>query len=73
MSKAQQGGAEGAQAPPYQNIDIHFLSFSPTFVVGCIASRDGMHFRISFGSTTRGCNAFVIKPGYYGFLRFEKY
>jgi len=30
--KAQPGGAEGAQAPPLsnQNIDVYFLSFSPT-------------------------------------------
>ena len=32
-SKAQPGGAEGAQAPPplsNQNIDVYFLSYSPT-------------------------------------------
>ena len=30
--RSQGGGAEGAQAPPLnnQNIDVYFLSFSPT-------------------------------------------
>jgi len=32
MQRCSQGGAEGAQAPPLsnQNIDVYFLSYSPT-------------------------------------------
>jgi len=36
-------------------------------------SRDGVHCRIPFGSTTRRRNTFIIKPGDYEFSRFEKY
>jgi len=40
MQRRSQGGAEGAQAPPLsdQNIDVYFLSFSPTL---CCKSRSG--------------------------------
>ena len=49
-SKAQPGGAEGAQAPPLsnQNIDVYFLVFHQH----CTVSRDQVHCKMFFGSTT---------------------
>ena len=47
---AARGGAEGAQAPPLsdQNIDVYFLVFHQH----CTVSRDQVHCKMFFGSTT---------------------
>ena len=72
LPKAQPGGgAEGAQAPPLsdQNIDVYFLSFSPTFYC---KSRSGALQNVLWQYHRRS-NTFVIKPSGYEFSRFEKY
>jgi len=68
-SKAQPGGVEGAQAPPCdQNIDVCFLSFSPTLYC---KSRSGALQNVLWQYHRRS-NTFVIKPSGYEFSRFEK-
>ena len=59
-SKGAARGGEGAQAPPLsdQNIDVYFLSFSPTLYC---KSRSGALQNILWQYHRRS-NAFVIKP-----------
>jgi len=68
--RRRQGGAEGAQAPlSDQNIDVYFLSFSPSLYC---KSRTGALQNVLWQYHRRS-NAFVIKPSCYEFSRFEKY
>jgi len=68
---AARGGAEGAQARPLsdQNIDVYFLSFSPTLFC---KSRSGALQNVLWQYHKRS-NTFFIKPSGYEFSRFEKY
>ena len=68
-SKAQTGEAGGAQAPP---LGIRILMII-VLVFHQHWSRDRVHCRMFFGSTTRRSNTFVIKPSGYEVSRFEKY
>ena len=66
---AARGGAEGAQAPlGDQNIDVYFVSFSPTLYC---KSRSRALQNVLWQSHRRS-NTFVIKPCGYEFSRFEK-
>ena len=68
--KGADGGAEGAQAPlSDQNIDVYFLSLSPTLYC---KSRSGALQNVLWQYHRRS-NTFVVKPGGYEFSRFEKY
>jgi len=66
---AARGGVERAQAPPLAITILMFIFL----IFHQHWSRDGVHFRIPFGTTTRRRNTFVIKPGGYEFSSFEKY
>ena len=67
--RRRQGGAKGLKPPPLsdQNIDVHFLSFSPTLYC---KSRSGALQNVLWQYHRRS-NTFVIKPSGYEFSRFE--
>jgi len=69
--KAQPGGGWRGLSPPLsdQNIDVYFLSFSPTLYC---KSRSGALQNVLWQYHRRS-NTFVIKPNGYEFSRFEKY
>ena len=69
--RSQGGGWMGSSPPPLsdQNIDVHFLSFSPTLYC---KSRSGALQNVLWQYHRRS-NTFVIKPSGYEFSRFEKY
>jgi len=67
---AVRGGLKGLKPPlSNQNIDVYFLSFSPTLYC---KSRSGALQNVLWQYHGRS-NTFVIKPSGYEFLRFEKY
>ena len=69
--RRSQGGGWRGSSPPFsdQNIDVYFLSFSPT--LHC-KSRSGALQNVLWQYHRRS-NTFVIKPRGYEFSRFEKY
>ena len=70
-SKAQTGGGLKGLKPPLsdQNIDVYFLTFSPTLYCKW---RSGALQNVLWQYHRRS-NTFVIKPSGYEFSRFEKY
>jgi len=70
-AKAQPGGwLKGLKPPPPLSITVLMFIF---YILHQNWSRYGVHCRMSFGSTTRRSNTFVIKPDGYEFSRFEKF
>jgi len=67
---AARGGAEGAQAPPL-TIRILMFIFS-VFHQHCTVSRDQVHCKMFFGSTT-GVATYSLSNQAVMNLRFEKY
>jgi len=67
---AARGGLKGLKPPlSDHNIDLYFLSFSPTLYC---KSRSGSLQNVLWQYHRRS-NTFVIKPSGYEFSRFEKY
>ena len=60
------GGWRGSSSP----LDIRILMFL-FLIFHQHWSRDGVHCRMSLGSTTRRSNTFVVKPGGYEFSRLR--
>ena len=70
MQRSSQGGLKGLKPPVSdQNIDVYFLSFSPTLYC---KSRSGTLQNVLWQYHRRS-NTFVIKLSGYEFSRFEKY
>ena len=69
--RRSQGGCWRCSSTPLsdQDIDVYFLSFSPTLYC---KSRSGASQNVLWQSHRRS-NTFLIKPSVYEFSRFEKY